>query len=341
MARPLTALQAHENRLFLERLALSGNVRLAAREVGVKYGTIQHRRSRHAAFAQAWEATVAAVHARLHLAGGKRGPETVPGPEAASSRGAVAPPPRFARSPSPAKAGEDYRTKGGEPMVVRTRSGRLQVRLAHPDKLTKACEQAFLYALSATANVRLSAAAAGASPAAFYRRRRENPAFAREMRLALKMGWQRLEVAAVQASMPESHSDDQWRNCDLAPMPRFTADQAIQLLCLHDKSVNQGWEAPHRRRRRGESDEIYSLRLQAMWRAEKGLEAESEAVRRAFRFEETGGWRLEDEVPPPELVPLEQVTGWSRASGRPPHHAGVALFGGWRIGDMERKLGRG
>jgi hypothetical protein len=226
-------------------------------------------------------------------------------------------------------------------MVVRSRTGKLQIRLAHPGKLTKACEQAFLYALSATANIRLAAAAAGASEAAFYRRRRQNPAFAREMRLALKMGWERLEMAAVEAALPESHADDQWRNCDLAPMPRFTPDQAIQLLCLHDRSVNQGWEAPHRRRRRGESDEIYSLRLQAMWRVEKNLEAEAEAVRRAACFEATGGWRHEDEVPPPELPPLELVTGWSRASGRPAHHEGVALFGGWRIADMERKLGRG
>jgi hypothetical protein len=315
MARPFTPLQAYENRIFLERFALSGNVRLAAREAGVKYGTIQHRRKRNAAFAQAWEATAAAVQARLHLAGGRRGPE-----------------------PSAGRNVDPLRTRGGEPVVVRTRGGKLQIRLAHPDKLTKACEQAFLYALSATANVRLAAAAAGASARAFYRRRRENPAFAREMRLALKMGWERLEMAALQAALPESHADDQWRNCDLAPMPRFTPDQAIQLLCLHDRSVNQGWEQPHRRRRRGESDEIYSQRLQAMWRVEKSLEAEAEAVRRAFRFEETGRWRHEDEVPPPELVPLGLVTGWSRASGRPAHHPGVALFGGWRIADMERSM---
>lgn len=318
MARPFTPLQAHQNRLFLERFAMSGNVRLAAREAGVKYGTIQHRRRANAAFAQAWEAAAAAVQARLHLAGGRRGPE-------ASTR----------------RNADPMRTRGGEPIVVRTRTGKLQVRLAHPGKLTKKCEQTFLYALSATANVRLAAAAAGASEAAFYRRRRQDPAFAREMRLALKMGWERLEMAAVEAALPESHSDDQWRNCDLAPMPRFTPEQAIQLLCLHDKSVNQGWEAPHRRRRRGESDEIYSLRLQAMWRVEKSLEAEAEAVRRGFRFEETGGWRHEDEVPPPELPPLGLVTGWSRAKGKPAHREGVALFGGWRIADMERKLGRG
>lgn len=314
MPRPFTPLQAHENQCFLERFALSGNARLAAREVGVKYSTLQHRRKGHADFAQRWEAAAAAVQARLHLAGGRRGPET-------SGR---------ARNP--------YRTLGGEPVVVRTRGGKLQVRLAQPGKLTHAAEQAFLYALSATANIRLSAAAAGASVAAFYRRRRQNPVFAREMRLALKMGWQRLEAAALAAAEAGSHAHDRWRQCDLAPIPPLRWDQTYQLLFLHDRSVNRGWEAPHRRRRRGESDEVYSLRLQAMWRAETSLEAEAEALRRAERYEASGDWRHEDEPPPPVIPPLSQVTGWSRASGRPAHHEGVALFGGWRIGDMERKL---
>jgi hypothetical protein len=336
MVRPLTPLQAHENRLFLDALARTGNARMAAREVGRPANSFHYRRKTHAAFAQDWDAAVAAAHARFHLAGGKRGPED----KAAERRSGSRRGPGFRRDDG-GRVGEDYRTKGGEPTVVRTRGGKLQIRLAHPDKLTKACEQAFLSALSATANVRLSAAAAGASARAFYRRRRQNPAFAREMRLALKMGWERLEIAAMEAALPESHADDRWRNCDLAPMPRFTADQAIQLLCLHDKSVNQSWEQPHRRRRRGESDEIYSLRLQAMWRAEQGLAEEAEAVRRGFRYEATGDWRFEEEVPAPSLPPLDLVTGWSKASGKPPHHSGMALFGGWRIADMERKLGRG
>jgi hypothetical protein len=319
MARPFTPLQAHQNRLFLERLAVSGNVRMAAREVGVKYGTIQNRRRSHAGFAQEWEATAVAVQARLRLAGGRRGPE-----------------------PCARRGGDPYRTRGGEPVVVRIKGGKLQVRLAHPDKLTHEAEQAFLYALSATANISLSAAAAGASVAAFYRRRRLNPAFAREMRLALKMGWQRLEAAAVGAAEAGSHSDDRWRQCGpLAPIPPLSWDQTYQLLCLHEKSVNQGWEQTHRRRRRGESDSVYTERLRAMWRAEKGLEAEAEALRRAWRFEGSGSWRHEDEPPPPLLPPLERVTGWSKATGKAGQYGSRGLFGGWRIGDMERKLGRG
>jgi hypothetical protein len=338
MPRPLTPLQAYQNQLFLERFALSGNVRLAAREVGMHYGTLQHRRGAHSGFAQQWAAVAAAVHARLHLAGGKRGPRSsVIASEAKQSRKARGGETGLLRRND---GREEFRTKGGEPIVVRTRGGKLQIRLAHPNKLTKACEQTFLYALSATANVRLAAAAAGASARAFYRRRKENPAFAREMRLALKMGWERLEIAALQASLPQSHSDDRWRQCKPAPMPRFSPDQALQLLFLHEKSVQQGWEQPHRRRRRGESDETHRARLQAMWSAEKDLAAEASALRRAAWYEETGGWRYEDKLPPPELPPLELVTGWSKASGRPAHHEGVALFGGWRIGDMERRLGK-
>jgi hypothetical protein len=323
MPRPLTPLQAHQNEVFLDSLGRSGNARLSARAAGVRYGTIQHRRSAHADFAQRWEASVAAVDARLHLAGGKRGP--------GSSERSV----RDGRR----KPANRLRTEGGEPIVVRTRGGRLQVRLAHPDKLTREAEQAFLFALSATANVRLSAAAAGASPAAFYRRRLKSPVFAQEYRLALKMGWERLELAALAAALPENHGHDRWRQCgSSAPMPPLSWDQAFQLLCLHEKSARQGWDQPHRRRRRGESDETHRARLQAMWMAEKRIDAEDAAIRRAARFESSGRWRHEDEPPPPELPPLETVTGWSRAKGGTGRHGGLGLFGGWRIAEMERKL---
>ena len=333
MPKPLTPLQAHQNEVFLDSLGRSGNARLSARAAGVAYGTMQHRRSAHADFAQRWEAAEVAVSARLHLAGGKRGPQSA----------------SFDRRPRRARPAQDergtptaaFRTTGGEPIVVRTRSGKLQVRLAHPGKLTREAEQAFLHALSATANVRLSAAAAGASARAFYRRRRLDPAFAREMRLALRMGWERLEMESLRAASPYSHARDRWRNCPEAPIPKLGWDQAFQLLCLHEKSVNQSWEQPHRRRRRGESDETYRLRLQLMWTAEKDREAEEAAVRRAARFESSGSWRREDEPPPPALPPLETVTGWSRAKGKAGRHGGLALFGGWRIADMEKRLGRG
>src|SRR4051812_45432257 len=166
MARRLTREQRAQSRAFLTALRRSGNVRLACREVGAKYGTMQHRRRHHPAFAVRWDAALAFAQPRIR------------------SRAQV----RINSGPS--KEGADgFRTIGGEPVVVRGRDGRLQMRRAQPGKLTRECEQAFLAALSATCNVTLAAAAVGASPRAFYRRKRQCPAFAREMRLALKRGY--------------------------------------------------------------------------------------------------------------------------------------------------------
>ena len=240
--------------------------------------------------------------------------------------------------------------------MVRSQNGKLQLRFAHKDKLTRTAEQVFLAALSATANVRLSAAAAGASQAAFYRRRRRDPAFAREFRLALKMGWQRLEAEALRAGDPENHEYAEWRGIEPPALPPLTFAQIIQLLHLHQKTVLWGWDLPHRKRRRGESDEAYSARLAAMWVSEQRQRAEAEAVARAERFEASGSWRMEDEPAPLPLPPLELVTGWSKASGRPPHREGAGLFGGWGMEEMKqsrqsstlagaremkRKMGRG
>ena len=239
-----------------------------------------------------------------------------------------------ALDPVPVRA---LRTGGGEPVVVRTRNGRLQLRLAHPDKLTKTAEQVFLLALAASANVRLAAAAAGASPAAFYRRRLRDPAFAREFRLALRMGWERLHCEALQAALPESHAHDEWRNVEPAALPPLDFGQTLQLLCLHRNSVLEGWDRPHMKKRRGETWETYTERLRAMWTVKQDREAEDEALQRAAQYESAGDWRFAEEAAPLPLPPLAQVTGWSKASGQTPHHEGVALFGGWRMADMERK----
>lgn len=76
MARPLTRPQALQNAAFLRILRRTGNVRHPARECGVAYGTIQHRRAGHPAFAQRWDAALASAQARLHAAGGIAGPRS-------------------------------------------------------------------------------------------------------------------------------------------------------------------------------------------------------------------------------------------------------------------------
>jgi hypothetical protein len=119
-------------------------------------------------------------------------------------------------------------------------------------------------------------------------------------------------------------------------MPPLTFPQTLQLLHLHQKTTLWGWDLPHRKRRRGEPWETYTARLGAMWRCEQRQRREDEALRRALRFEDSGDWRYEDEGPPLPLPPLALVTGWSKASGRPPHREGEGLFGGWGISDMKQ-----
>lgn len=312
MARPLTRNQALENSAFLKALRRTGNARLAAREVGVAYGTLQHRRGAHPAFAARWATAVTVAQARLNAGGGCRGP--VAKPDATS--GGVA-----------------HRTRGGETVVVRGKNGRCQIRAAQPGKLTKACEQAFLSALSATANVRLSAAAAGASPRAFYRRRRQSPAFAREMRLALQMGYEQVELALIESFTAASGEDDAWRHNDQPPIPPMAPAEALQLLYLHQKEARLQAEPPHLKRRRGESSDARSYRMGEMYLEQKRRDREAFEIAEAARAGEqaNGGARSPHEPPPPVLPALDQVTGWSKAGGRAPHHQGgrCSAGGGW------------
>jgi hypothetical protein len=307
--RPFTRRQALQNRRFLEALALTGNARAAARALGVHRATYTKRRAKCAAFAQNWDAALAIAHASIN-----------------------SPPRPSGRGPG---GGPPHRTSGGEPVTVRLKSGRCQVRRAPPGRLTRAAEQLFLAALAATFNVRLAAAAAGFSHPVFYTKAKKSPAFAREMRAARKMGWERVEAAALSAGLADSAEDDAWRHNDPPPIPPMTPAQALQLLYLHEKSVHQSWDKPHRRRRRGESDETHRQRLAAMWTHEKKVEAEEEALRRAARWEQVGDWNLPgDELP--AIPSLEQVTGWSKAKGKPPHDPDKALFGGWRLRDWKK-----
>ena len=121
-------------------------------------------------------------------------------------------------------------------------------------------------------------------------------------------------------------------------MPRMTSAEALQLLHLHQKSRLLLAE-PRLRRRRTEPRAMFLERMRMRWvadqnRAAEDRAAEARAAARQARYEETGSWRMADEAEAPKLPPLELVTGWSRASGKPAHVEGVAMFGGWRIREM-------
>jgi hypothetical protein len=117
------ALRAEQDEAFLAALRRTGNARLAACELGVHRSTYTKRRARDSAFAARWNAELAACHARRARVGGIRRPE-----------------------------GSAFRTRGGEPDVVRTRGRRLQRRLAPPGRLTAAAERAVLDVVEATNN---------------------------------------------------------------------------------------------------------------------------------------------------------------------------------------------
>ena len=304
MPQPLSRAQQMENAAFLEHLRETGNVATAARAMGFERGRFLERRRKHPAFALQWDAALTLAHATL----GQAAPATATGK--------------------------------GEPHIVRGKSGRLHLRKGRSAGIDHRVRQNFLAALSATANVVLSAAAAGYSTNALYQHRRQNPAFAREWQLALEMGYERLKTALLASADPASFADDDWRRNDPPELPTMTCNQALQLLYLHQKNVLGLAEPPHIKRRRGESRAAHSFRLAAMYEA--GLERDRMAFRIAEAERLARGEPTHQRWSPGELPDLSQVTGWSKAKGKPPADASRALFGGWRIGDIPdgRRKGR-
>jgi len=231
-------------------------------------------------------------------------------------------------------------------MICRRNDGKLQMRRAQPGKLTLEAEQAFLAALSATCNIRLAAAAVGAAAHAFYRRRQKSSAFAREQRLALQRGYEALEMALCESGAAGSHEHDDWRHNDPPAMPPMSVNQALQLMYLHQKAALLVDEPTPIRRRKGESNAARNERLALM------AEARDERAREAFEVAEAE--RMERGLPawgpagqavrlglnPSAMLPdLAQVTGWSNADPeKVAADSDRALFGGWRIGEMEQEL---
>jgi hypothetical protein len=231
----------------------------------------------------------------------------------------------------------------GEPHLVRLKNGRVQMRRAQSGKLTPAGEQAFLAALSATCNISLAAAAVGACFNAFNRRRKKDPAFAREMRLALQMGYDRLEAALLESGLAGSHEHDDWRTNEPPAIPPMTPAQALQLMYLHQKEARLNAVEPYQIRRRArEPEAAYHERLVQMAEERRRREREKFEVAEAERWARgEPAWGPAGEAVRRELgLPdLAQVTGWSRADPtKTPHDPTRALFGGWRLEEMEERL---
>ena len=297
MPKPLTRAQQLENAAFLRHLRRTGNACEAARALGFGRGRFIERRQKHPAFASLWDAALVIAHADLTL---KRIGTSVPPP--------------------------------GEPYIRRSKTGRWQVRRAQAGLIDHAGRQRFLAALSATANVRLAAAASGFGVSALYNHRCRNPAFAREWQLALETGYERLKTALMASWQVESFADDDWRRNDPPEMPPMTANQALQLMYLHQKEAIIGRTPMTGRLRPGETRQARSALL--------GFIYEEQQEREALKFRIAEAERLARGEPthqrwaPGELPDLSQVTGWSKAKAKPPTDPTRALFGGWRVEDI-------
>lgn len=352
-AGPFTRAQSRQNARYLRALARTGNSRLAAQQLNVHRSTYTKRRAANARFAALWDAALAYAHATASTS-----------------------PPACGRGLRGGQSGRDHRSRaiGGEPILVRLANGRVQLRRAPRGRMTKAAEQAFLAALSATCNVRLSAAAAGFTHSAFYQKAKKDPGFRREWRLARQMGHERLELALLEGFGPESHEDDAWRHNDPPPIPPMTPHMAIQLLAMHRKRVDHGDLPDPMRRRPGESREAMSMRLSLMYQERLERDREAYRVAEAARNEQGARQEAEDGEGIAALPALGQVTGWSKAAPeqrseraaivssdgdgacRPTgprsgarstprdngrvakvHNPDIAMFGGWRITDWKKR----
>jgi hypothetical protein len=339
MPKTSAALRAEQDEAFLAALGRSGNARLAARSLGVNRSTYTKRRARDPAFAARWDCKLAAVDSALKPAGddppceGRNPPLPLQGnaqaalpPEGLRSAGGS---PHLSMVEGLLSPGRDFqsrtRTQGGELNVVHLSNGRHQARRAPPGRMTRAAELVFLEALSATANVRLAAAAAGFSHSAFYYRKRRSPAFAAEMSEALLIGYERVEGALFQSvdlmtGPLQGETRDDWlervRDC---PLPPMSVDQAVQLLAMHRRTCREGWD--HR-----------EARYVAASPGEVCRAIEAGLARLHPPVPATPSWRPADRAPPPPVPRLDRVTGWSKADpAKAKHNPDLALFGGWRI----------
>ena len=355
--RPNPRAVALENAAFLRHLRRAGNAHEAARLTDASRSRFTKRRAKDPAFAVRWDAALAWAQASLSERAGRG--------QSPSERG-LSPLERPRRCRTPATPAAH------EPHLVRLRSGAVQLRRLLPTAISPEAEAAFLLALAATANVRLSARAAGFASASFYARKRRNPGFAREWQKALALGYDRLELALLEGWSEAAHEHDAWAHNDPPPIPPMNAAQALQLMYLHQKEARALAPPEPLRLRPGETNEARVVRLTLLHEAwmererEKGRVAD--AARRARGERSPFDDRPDPHEPPrPTLPDLAQVTGWSRACPEPVEGARAepaegadpdrawditegdvtdadvdgkpALFGGWRIEEMRRRMG--
>lgn len=132
---------------------------------------------------------------------------------------------------------------GGEE-IAPYQGGPAQRRKAKPQSWTKARRAAFLTELAHSCNVSRAHKAAEMGERGAYALRRRDTEFAQQWQAALELGYERLEMALLRRALEvlgELELDER-----AEPVEKMTVAQAIDVMNLHRRSVQQG--RAHQRR---------------------------------------------------------------------------------------------
>ncbi|WP_077148658.1 hypothetical protein [Sphingopyxis sp. KK2] len=135
-------------------------------------------------------------------------------------------------------------TEQGEEEIAAYNGGPAQRRSSKPNGWTKARRRAFLAELAHSCNVSRAHKAADMGERGAYALRQRDPQFARQWQEALELGYGRLEMALARRALEvlgELELDER-----AEPLAVMTVEQAIAVLSLHRRSVQQG--KPQQRR---------------------------------------------------------------------------------------------
>ena len=291
MPRPFTPTQTAQNARFVAALTGCGNARAAARATGVAISTMIGRRGRDAGFAARWDVACA----RASVAIGRRERAERAAADRAAEARALGRDGAGGRDGSAEPEPGTVRTAGGETHAVRMACGRLQLRRAVPGRMKPGAETLFLRALSASANVRLSAEAAGFAEASFYKLARRSPTFAAEMRDAVAMGYDLLELALLDSGARGLEGDGAGAGASDgegggevggedaaadAALPPMRVEQALHLFNMHRRTQRGGWEHRNSEYVKATPDELA-----------REIERWLRATERRKTYEATGRWK--------------------------------------------------
>lgn len=122
--------------------------------------------------------------------------------------------------------------------IAAYQSGPAQMRKAKPKGWTKARRKTFLTELAHSCNVTRAHKAAERGEGGAYALRRRDAEFAQQWQAALELGYERLEMALARRALEvlgELELDER-----AEPVEKMTVAQAIEVLNLHRRSVQQG-----------------------------------------------------------------------------------------------------